>query len=238
MPKLPRTKTTYFTIFALSHLTYAAYCYLFGFEYAILTFLLGLTAFNLAAELYMHRTVTHGHFIFSPKIHRVFCALFSMCNFGSLAVNAAMHIDHHRFTDTDKDPNNFRKIGLLNTIAKNWRKEHNPNARQIRKFLRAFALRQQHRNHSFYAVFAMVLFPFIPVVSFWSINLLFIVSHFGNKGMETAVNRRFLFPLMWGAEMHKDHHDHPPRKRMHSYDLIYYSGTLFQSLSQRQGKIV
>jgi len=226
--KFPRTKKTYLTLYVISHLLFFAYCYFFGIWYFIISFLIGLTIFNLSAELFMHRTIAHQQFKFSKRINELFCILFSMCNFGSVAANSAIHINHHRFTDTDKDPNNFRYIGVLNTILKNWSKEHTPSPKLMLKFMRDDVAKHQHYNHMQYSFISTILFPFIPVVSFWMINLLFIITHLGKNNSHSAINVRLLFPLMWGAEMHKDHHDFPTKKKMHTYDIIYYIGNFLQ----------
>jgi fatty-acid desaturase len=153
-----------------------------------------------------------------------------MCNFGSVAANSAIHINHHRFIDTDKDPHNFRYVGVLNIILKNWNKEHTPSPKLILKFMKDDAVKHQHYNHMQYSFISTILFPFIPVISFWMINLLFIISHLGKNNSHSAINIRLLFPLMWGEELHKDHHDFPTKKKMHTYDIIYYIGKQLESI--------
>lgn len=222
--KISRTKKTYLTLFVISHLLFFAYCYFFGIWYLIISFLIGLTIFNLSAELFMHRTIAHQHFKFSKRVNEIFCILFSMCNFGSVAANSVIHIKHHEFIDTDKDPHNFRYIGVLNVIFKNWNKEYIPSSKLMLKFMRDNVLKKQHYYHMQYSFISTILFPFIPVISFWMINLLFIISHLGKEDHYSAINLRLLFPLMWGAEMHKDHHDFPAKNKMHRYDILYYFG--------------
>jgi hypothetical protein len=89
-------------------------------------------------------------------------------------------------------------------------------------------IKKQHYYSMKYSFISTILFPFIPVVSFWMINLLFIITHLGKNNSHSAINVRLLFPLMWGAEMHKDHHDFPTKKKMHTYDIIYYIGNFLQ----------
>jgi fatty-acid desaturase len=229
--KIPRNKRTYFLIFIISHILFFVYSYFFGIWYVVISFLLGLITFNLAAELYMHRAITHHQFKFSSKINRILCILFSMCNFGSVSVNSAVHINHHKYVDTNKDPYNFRYIGVLNTIFKNWTDEYLPNRKLLVKFMRNEEVKKQHFNHINYSIISTILFPFIPVVGFWIINLLFIISHLGENIFSSAINLRFLFPVMWGAEMHEDHHNFPTKKKMHDYDIIYYIGNFLELFS-------
>jgi len=230
MIKLAEIKEIYLTLYIISHLLFSVYCYFFGIWYFVVSLLLGLTIFNLSAELFMHRTIAHKQFKFSKRINELFCILFSMCNFGSVAANSAIHIKHHKYVDTDKDPHNFRYIGVFNTILKNWNKEHTPSPKLMLKFMRDDVVKKQHYNHMQYSFISTILFPFIPVVSFWAINLLFIISHLGKNNSYSAINVRLLFPLMWGAEMHRDHHDFPTKKQMHMYDIIYYTGKKLESI--------
>ena len=227
--KIPRTKNTYLSLYLISHLLFLLYSFIFGIWYFMLSLLIGLIVFNLAAELYMHRTVSHRHFHFSNFTNKIFCALFSMCNFGSLASNCAIHINHHKFSDTEKDPHNFRNIGVLNTILKNWKKEHLPSSKLVLTFLKDENVKNQHYHHMKYAIVSTILFPFIPVASFWLINLLFIVAHLGTDKESRFMNLDLLYPLMWGAEKHRDHHLDISKKKMHNLDLIYYTGRVLDT---------
>jgi fatty-acid desaturase len=228
MIKLAEIKEIYLTLYIISHLLFSVYCYFFGIWYFVVSLLLGLTIFNLSAELFMHRTIAHKQFKFSKRINELFCILFSMCNFGSVGGNSAIHIKHHKCVDTDKDPHNFRYIGVLNVIFKNWNAEYSPTRKLLLKFMENEEIKKQHYYSMKYSIISAFLFPFIPVVSFWMINLLFIITHLGKNSSHSAINIRLLFPLMWGAEMHKDHHDFPTKKKMHTYDIIYYIGNFLQ----------
>jgi fatty-acid desaturase len=232
MKKIPRKKSTYQSLYFVSHILFFLYAYFLGFGYVAISLFLGLFIFNLSAALYQHRVISHNGFHFSKTVHLAMCILFSMCNFGSVAVNSAIHINHHRYMDTDKDPHDFKRIGYFTTVLKNWKEEHFPNKRFIVSFLKRPELKWQHYNHMKFAIFACLFLPFIPVVAFWAINLLFIITHLGHDKDHSAINVPLLFPLMWGDEMHKDHHDYPTRMKMHQYDLLYYIGAFLESLSQ------
>lgn len=225
--KIPRSKNTHLLIAIVSHVSFLAYSLFLGVNYLVSSLILGLLIYNLTAQLFMHRSVTHGQFSFSSPIVRTFCILFSMCNFGSLAVNCAIHIDHHKFSDTERDPHNFREIGLFRTLVKDWGKELLPSPKTFAKFLKNQEIKKQHFNNVKYAIFASVFVPFLPVVSFWLINLLFIVVHLGVED-QRFVNAPWLFPLMWGEEMHMDHHINPGKKKMHPFDLMYFSGKVLE----------
>lgn len=225
-----RSKYTYWSLTILSHLLFFVYCYYFGILYFTVSLIIGLFVFNLSAELFMHRTVSHKQFKFNPNINSILLILFSMCNFGSIASNSAIHLTHHKYSDKEKDPHNFRSIGLLNVIFKNWSDNHSVNKKLLCIFLRDKQIQNQHNNHLKWSLISAIFFPFIPVASFWLINLLFIVAHLGKNNENNSINIPILYPLMWGAEMHKDHHDNISKKRMHKYDIIYAIGKTLEKI--------
>jgi hypothetical protein len=98
-----------------------------------------------------------------------------------------------------------------------------------RKNKRDENVKNQHYHHMKYAIVSTILFPFIPVASFWLINLLFIVAHLGTDKESRFMNLDLLYPLMWGAEKHRDHHLDISKKKMHNLDLIYYTGRLLDT---------
>ena len=225
-----RNKYTYWSLSIISHLLFFVYSYYFGALYAIVSLLIGLFVFNVAAELFMHRTISHKQFKFNSTTNDILLILFSMCNFGSIAANSAIHLTHHKYCDTDKDPHDFKNIGLLNVIFKNWSDAYPINKKILCVFLRDEKIRNQHNNHLKWSLISAIFFPFIPVASFWLINLLFIISHLGKFEENNSANLPILYPLMWGAEMHKDHHNDVSKKRMHKYDIIYAIGKNLETL--------
>jgi fatty-acid desaturase len=221
--KIPRSTRTYQVLSLVAHLAFLGYTWLFGFWYILIGSVFGLVIYNLSAQLFMHRAVAHKQFNFSESVNRVFCALFSMLNFGSLALNCAIHVQHHAYSDTSRDPHNFREIGIFRTLLKEWDKKIVPPSKFYMGYLRNKDFKFQHNNNANYALLASVLCPYLPVVSFWLINLLYIVVHLGPEG-DPQLNLNFLYPLMWGEEQHRDHHLNPSKKKMHNFDLIYYVG--------------
>jgi stearoyl-CoA desaturase (delta-9 desaturase) len=225
-----RTKYTYWLVSILSHLLFVVYCYYFGLSYLIVSLLIGLFVFNVAAELFMHRAISHKQFKFSSGLNNILLVLFSMCNFGSIASNSAIHLTHHKYSDTVKDPHDYKNIGLFNMIVKNWSDDYPINKKILCSFLKDKNIRNQHNNHLKWSLVSAIFFPFIPVASFWLINLLFIISHLGKNEENRSINLPILYPLMWGAEMHKDHHKNISKNRMHRYDIIYAIGKTLEKL--------
>ena len=221
-----RNKKNYLVLYLLSHISFLFYVYIFGLNY-IYTLLLGLMVYNLSAELYMHRGLSHNHFKFSDNVQMILNILYSMCNFGSILVSISAHYNHHKFMDQQNDPHDFRRLGVFRTIIKDW-DNYSPDKNVMRNLIKNKNLRDQHFNHQKYSIISVLFFPFVPMISFWAINLIFIVTHTGNY-KDSAINIPFLYPLMWGSEMHYDHHLNPSKKKMHDYDLIYYLGKLIKS---------
>lgn len=219
--KLQRNARLYATLYTLSHVVLGVYFYVFGQIYAVTALFLGLLIFNTATYAFMHRAVAHNQFHFSPRVKRFLCNLFSMCGFGSLAVNCAVHTQHHKYSDTRLDPHDFRRIGLVKTIFKQWDEKFYPPVKSYARYLRNDEILLQHQNNAKFFLFSSLVFPFIPVVSFWMLNLIFIVNHSGEGEGDSSLNVPFLYPLMWGEEFHSDHHSHPERRKMHKLDLIF-----------------
>lgn len=225
--KVKRSAKIHRLLFLISHITFFIYCFLFGWTYIILSLLTGLLAYNLSVQLFMHRSISHGHFSFSKTVKKVLCILFSFCNFGSLAVNCAIHTEHHRHSDTEKDPHNFRNIGIWRTLMKDWDSRNLPSPKAYCFYFADETLLYQHRHNLNYAIFSSIFLPFIPVCSFWLINLLFIIAHLEGSPSNIPI----LFPLMWGEEFHQDHHKYPGRKKLHSFDFMWFLGILFSDRS-------
>lgn len=223
--KLQRSVRLYATLYALSHITFGVYSYVFGYTYMLASLFVGLLSFNIASYAFMHRAVAHNQFQFSRRVKKFLCDLFSMCGFGSLAVSCAVHVEHHKHTDTTLDPHDFRRIGLVRTVFKRWDETFYPPVKSYVRYLRDPEICLQHRNNANFFLLSSLVFPFIPVVSFWMLNLIFIANHLGEGEGGSALNLPLLYPLMWGEEFHSDHHRHPERKRMHKFDLIYWAAS-------------
>jgi fatty-acid desaturase len=229
-----RSKGFHGIIFFASHLSFFLQFFLFGYIYLFLGLFAGLLVYNLSAQVFMHRGLAHGHYKFSSGAKKLLSTLFSFCNFGSIAANCAIHQRHHKFSDSAKDPHNFRKLGLWRTAIKDWSGEDLPHPREYAPFLRDKILLHQHRHNPKYAIFASILTPFIPVCSFWLINLLFVAVHTGSSdgNGSTAINLPCLYPLMWGEEHHAEHHKNPAKRKLHDFDLIYRIGGLFSATAK------
>ena len=224
---LRRSQFNYNAIAFTAHGMLLIQCLWFGWTFALIALLIGLVIYNLTAGLYMHRVVVHQHFSFSLGWHRLFCRLFSMCNFGSLAMNCSIHLRHHRYSDLPGDPHSYEQLGLRRLLLKQWNRSSLPQSRQLLRFLSNPCIKHQHRNHMAYGIVTALLLPSISVSAYWLINLLFVVAHWGpshHSSEGRATDWPALLPLMWGDEMHYRHHKSPARKRLRRFDLLYIIG--------------
>jgi len=207
-----------------------------GWTFTLCSLLIGLVIYNLTAGLYMHRVVVHQHFNFSIHWHRLFCRLFSMCNFGSLAMNSAIHLRHHQYTDQPGDPHSFDQLGYRRVLLKQWNRTSLPQSRHLLRFLRNPCIHHQHRHHMAYGIVAALVAPWISVSAFWLINLMFVVAHWGDQQHSPhgrAIDLPILLPLMWGDEMHHRHHRYPAQSRLRRIDVLWMIGRAIEWQSWR-----
>ena len=242
--KLSRNKISYLLLSLLAHVLFVFYAYQFGLMYALLSLVAGVVVFNLAYTLYAHRILTHNHFKISHFYHSVFCTLYSALNFGSVAIYAGVHIKHHQYSDTDNDPHAPERLGLLRTITKVWDSKYKPNRKTFVRLLKNTAIKWQHKHHMTVSILSMVLFPAIIVVGFWLSSVLIIAVHTRQLGYHYrgegkiksgAVNIPFLKPLLWGEELHSNHHakpniaNHNFSNTFSEFDFIYHLGRFFST---------
>lgn len=213
----------------MSHIIYIWSCFLFGPLYSIITLTIGIIWFNLAYSLYTHRIVSHNHFIISDAYHKILGFMFCCLNFGSPAMFSAVHANHHIFYGTEKDPHDPKRIGQLRASLKLWDEKYTPNKKIFKKLLDHPILRWQHDTHYIIAVFSTFILPFIQVTGFWLSNILIIYAHMGELP-DDSKNLHILKFLLWGEELHKNHHldqnlkNHNTNNTLAEYDFIYYLG--------------
>lgn len=195
----------YLALSILAHICYGIQLYTFGVYYLIISTIIGIVVFNLAYSLYVHRTVCHKHYEFSINVHRVLGFLFNTLNFGSPASFASVHIKHHKYLNTEKDPHDPYRIGKIRAYLKFWDKQYTPDVKFLRNLLKDEIYKNQHRDNYKVALLSSIIVPFLPVVAFWVSNFLIVTVH--PKG-ETK-NLYWLKFLLWGEELHKNHHEQP-----------------------------
>lgn len=219
-----RSQTTYAAISLIAHANFLLQSYLFGWEFAVICILAGLAAHNLAVSVYIHRGLSHGFYAFSAGWHVAISTLCSMMNFGSAAISAAVHVAHHRYADTERDPHSLRSIGLRRFLLKNWDSSYKPNQRVFAKLMQVPALRWQHEHHVPVSIASALVAPWLPVAGYWFLNLHILLVHLGKDEKDTSQDAWWLYPLMWGEEFHRLHHERSGLHRLHRYDFIDFIG--------------
>ena len=78
------------------------------------------------------------------------------------------------------------------------------------------------------------------VTGFWLSKLVVILVHIKvlgtgqNRGEDTSRNLCWLKPIMWGEELHNNHHrlpseaNHNHKKTIFQFDVLYYIGKLIE----------
>jgi fatty-acid desaturase len=170
-----------------------------------------------------HRLLSHKSYQ-APKWWEYFGTLLATIGgTGSSIAWCAVHREHHRYTDTDKDPHSphhqgFLKVQFLSMF-------YDVNIRYVPDLLRS---RFHHNMHKFYWIihlswatvlylldpFAVIYAYLVPSVILWhagsSINTFsHIVGWQDYKTKDTSTNHPVLGILMWGEGWHNNHHAFP-----------------------------
>ena len=184
-----------------------------------------------------HRLLSHRSF--NPII--LFEKIGTLCGViggtGSSIAWVAIHREHHRFTDTDKDPHSphhgFLRVQFLSMLRK-------PNIKYVPDLLRSDFHLLVHRQYwSIHAVYAGILWiilgPFALVYAYlfpsfilWHAgSFINTLGHYDGKVI-TPANRWWLGIIMWGEGYHKNHPDRPASPnfgdtiKWYNIDIGYY----------------
>lgn len=225
----------YLLLSLLSHIFFIIYVYAFTGVY-FLTILVGIAAFNLGYSLYMHRILAHNHYNFSDMQHKIFSLIACTLNFGSPAVLASVHANHHKYSGTFNDPHDPNRLGLYKTLFKLWDHKYFPNRKAFKLYLKNPIHRWFHNNHYIISLLTAIFFPFISVVAFWLSTLVILPVHsksvgYQNFNIDDSRNVPILKFLLWGEELHNNHHKYPGLKNHNlknniaEFDPLYYIGS-------------
>ena len=163
----------------------------------------------------MHRLFCHASFRTSRFWNVVLAYLGTLALYGSTVQWAAMHITHHRYADTDKDPHYTGLRYLL------WKK--NRKTEFNRKVLIRLYRQPLHRFlHRYYALVVAATVLALLLISPWALVFCYLVplgwlhlvgslhqvfAH-GKKGPRNLPLLEVL--LFTGGEwLHQEHHNHP-----------------------------
>lgn len=180
---------------------------------------------NFLISGFLHRYCSHRAWNCPLWLEIIFVWLTSASVTSSCIGWAATHIDHHKFTDKEKDPH-----GHAAGIWKNFTVfSYKPTRGSTPTWLlrRKLYLFQMKYNFGISAwsglVWSLLLgwqswVLFTSVVFMWQIG----INLIGHSKEFESVNRNHLLSFIWGGELyHEDHHKNPRITRLGKFDFPY-----------------
>lgn len=172
-----------------------------------------------------HRLVSHKSFVAPEWFRKIGLILGSLGGVGSSIEWTAVHRDHHRHTDTEKDPH-YPTGSFARTLAVQFFTMLVPSSpRFVPDLLRDKTQVKMHQYywliHLIYVTILYVIDPFaivyaylIPCLVLWhtmaSLGTFAHINNFGYKNYETKDNSRnlwFLGIFAFGEGWHNNHHN-------------------------------
>lgn len=171
-----------------------------------------------------HRYLAHKSFEFKQEWMRKF--FITICTVGSGFSSpiawVAIHREHHRYSDTEKDPHkgslgNFFKLHTTSMFIK-------PNIKFVVDLMRDPFCKFLHNNyfkiHTAYALMLLVIDPWlvlsfylVPIFILWHLGILVnSISHlFGYRNYDTNDNSKnnWILGIFFFGEWHNNHHAKP-----------------------------
>lgn len=194
-----------------------------------------------------HRYFTHASFATGPVRAAALNFLAVISAMGTPQDWMVVHTYHHRYADTERDPTNWRVIGLLRNYTSLWQGAVPVTKESARLVARSF---RSARARFFYHGYVPIILAWgaglllvspqafawlflLPVlVCHWAMNLL---NHLGHRGDPAVggVSTSWLFNLITpGDGYHKFHHDNPRVLRYGRFDLLaFLVGSLLETKS-------
>jgi len=204
------------------------------YVYAFLTTHLTITF----VSLYLHRYLTHRHFVLNPVFAHVI-RLYLWLTDGVVAKPwVAQHRKHHRYTDVQGDPHSPKIMGYWRVTAHcfipnfiriyqyfdtDWALEHYGAGVPNDWIERNVYAKYPRLGLILFLLIDILLWGLIPGILVWLFHLFFVpflttasitgFAHwFGYKHPDAKDNSRNLFPvgiLICGDELHNNHHREP-----------------------------
>ena len=205
------------------------------------TLIFGWIFHNIFHSLFLHRIYTHRQFTLNNTLQKIGQFGFSMLNLGSPHVYAAVHLKHHKFSSTKDDPHDPYHTTIWRSILSLWTSSYNPPKSILKNYLYKKENIWYYKNHFKLSCLCAICFPFTTVMAFWLSKIVIIIVHLNNIGYrnfdtkENSKNIWWLKPIMWGDEMHNNHHYKPANGNLNfanswkEYDLMFYIGKFLET---------
>ena len=230
-------------IFVAAHIITIAFLWFFGVVHLLWIIPISLLIYNLGYSVYAHRIYTHNQFKLSPLGHTIGHVLYLLTNSGIIAGYAAFHMQHHQYSGTDKDVHEWRENGFWRTFFGLWHPNFKMNKRILVKKMREPRTKFFTKHHYHILIPLMILFAPVVALSFYwrQFGVIFVHMSKGDgttqrKNKEdTSENVWFLKPVMWGDELHLNHHNNMARANLgdgdlRTFDLLYYLGKAWEKI--------
>lgn len=228
-------------IYLLQLIVSVVYLYFYGISFfqAIFVYFM-FTLFNgYGIIVTYHRALSHRSFEFKYKILEYFGLLMGMLSCSGSALGwAGIHRNHHRYSDTEKDPHNARD-GFWKMISLEYNQNFSPKI--VVDFIRKDYLMWCHRYYFLAPLIYAVTLYLIGGVSYFvlgfalpSLLTLFAqgftnyYTHWNYKPMDIAAGAM----LNFGDNWHESHHNNPSKTRYSKFDL---SGFLIKYIGKNHG---
>jgi stearoyl-CoA desaturase (delta-9 desaturase) len=204
-----------------------------------ITLIIYFIFFTLGGTVGFHRLLSHRSFKCSPLIEKIFTILGTIGGNGSSITWVAIHREHHKFTDTERDPHReskgFFKIQFLSMLEI-------PSFRYVPDLLKSKFHLFLHKYYwlvnliyaavvSLYDINAVLFAYLVPTILVWHAgSLINTVNHrYGYRNIETkdkSVNNVLIGYFTSGEGWHNNHHANPSNpkfgKKWWELDLGYY----------------
>lgn len=223
----------------IAHLMLVLACFtLTPFQW-IISFLLYTAFATVGPVVTYHRLLSHKSFKCPAWFEKLGSIIGCIGGISSPLAWVAIHREHHRFTDTEKDPhspeNGWLKVQFGSML-------HRPNLRYVPDLLRSKFQIKLHELYwvvniaylltlSFFGLSAVLVGYFVPTLMVWhGGSLINTVNHtFGYRSYETAdksTNHPLTGVFVAGEGWHNNHHAEPANpkfgRKWYEIDLGWY----------------
>ena len=191
--------------------------YIFDWAHILLFLIIGLVLGSISETIGLHRYFSHRSFEVNKFWHIVLVLMSTLAISGHIVAWASIHRNHHRHSDTEKDPHSPTHRGKFNVFFANWwYYKHTPpsevsdyNNDPLLKFTCDY---YYHINVAFILMLAIInpylLFPLYFYPGIIGSLVSSTVNTYLHRDNQTH-DSKFLAWIVGGDGFHKFHHDHP-----------------------------
>ena len=190
--------------------------YGFNIWYAMAVFFASMMWAKFVGSDVMHFYFAHGSYKDSLKSY--FYTLLTLCTaLGSPLSFSASHRQHHKYTDTDKDPHSPAIIGLKRVYTLDW-KPQKISPSMIKDFIRSDFQKWVHKYWIQLHIAIVLILAFInPVLVCFMVSP-FVVYTFHTASLVNTLSHKHGEPrnatelrfINWWGWNHGDHHNYRP----------------------------